>query len=61
MHKPESVQENETHKILWNFEKQTNHQIPTERPDLVLINKMKIICHVDFAIPANHRVKMKAK
>ena len=30
MHKPESVQENETHKILRNFVIQKNHLIPTK-------------------------------
>ena len=41
MHKPESVLENETHKILWDFEIQTDHLIPTRKPDLVQINKKK--------------------
>ena len=60
MHKPESVLENETHKILWDFEIQTDHQIPARRPDLVMINKKERICHlVDFAVPADHRVKLK--
>ena len=27
------------HKILWDFEIQTDHLISTRRPDLVLINK----------------------
>ena len=27
MHKPESALENETHKILWDFEIQTDHLI----------------------------------
>ena len=26
MHKPESVQENEKYKLLWDFEMQTNHK-----------------------------------
>ena len=60
MHKPESVLENETHKILWDFEIQTDHLITARRPDLVLINKKKRTCHiVDFAVPADHRVKLK--
>ena len=60
MHEPESVLENETHNILWDFEIKTDHLIPARRPYLVLINKKKRICQlVDFAIPANHRVKMK--
>ena len=60
MHKPESVLENKTHKILWDFEIQTDHLITARRPDLVLINKEKRTCHiVDFAVPADHRVKLK--
>ena len=35
MHKPESVLENETHKILWDFEFQTSHLISARKPDLV--------------------------
>ena len=38
MHKPESILENEMHKILWDFEIQTAHLIPARRPDLVLIS-----------------------
>ena len=33
MHKSESIWENEVHKILWDFEIQTDHLIP------VIINK----------------------
>ena len=39
MHKPESILENETHNILWDFEIKTDHPIPARRPHLVLINK----------------------
>ena len=39
MHKPESILENEIHKILWDFEIQRDHQILTGKPDIVLINK----------------------
>ena len=46
MHKPESVQENGTHKILWDFEVQTEKKERTCRI-------------VDFTIPADHRVKLK--
>ena len=38
MHKPESVFENQTHKILRVFEIQTDHLIPARRPDLVIVN-----------------------
>ena len=36
-----SVQENATHKLLWDFNIQTNHLIPARRPDLIIINKKK--------------------
>ena len=36
MNKPESILENEIHKILWDFAIQTDHLIPTRRSDLVL-------------------------
>ena len=51
---------NETHKLPWDFEIQTNHQISARRPDLIIINKKKRTCRiVDFAVPADHRVKLK--
>ena len=38
---------------------QADQSIPARRSDLVFIMKNKRTCHpVDFAIPANHRVKM---
>ena len=39
MHKLEYVLENETHKILWDFEIQAVHLILTRRQEIVLINK----------------------
>ena len=41
MHKPESAQENETHRILWDFQIQTDHLILAKRPDVVIINTKK--------------------
>ena len=41
MHKPESILENEMHKILWDFEIQIDHLILARRPDLVIINNKK--------------------
>ena len=41
MHNPESVLENETHKILCDFQIQTDHLISARRPDLMIINKKK--------------------
>ena len=40
MYKQEFILENNTHKILWDFERQTVHIIQTRR-DLALINKKK--------------------
>ena len=54
----ESILENETHEIL-ELEIETDHQIPARRPDLVLMNKKKRTCLVDFAFPADRKVKMK--
>ena len=63
MNNPESVRENETHKLLWDLEIQTDHLISTRRPDLVIVSKKKkrkrISRILDFAVPANHRTKIK--
>ena len=39
MHNAETVQENKTHKILWDFEIQKYHLISARRPDLVTVKK----------------------
>ena len=60
MHNPAPVLENDTHKLLWDFDIQTDHLISTRRPDLIIISKKKKICKiVDFAFPADHRIKLK--
>ena len=59
MYKLEFVLENETHEPLGDFEIQTDHLIPARRADLVIINKKKK--KDDFAVPADHRVKIKKK
>ena len=60
MHNPELVLENEKHKFLCNFDIQTNHLISARRPDLIITNKNKITYKiVNFAVPADHRVKLK--
>ena len=41
MHNPASVLENDTHKLLWDFDIQTDQLIPARRPDLTIINKKK--------------------
>ena len=66
-HNPAPVLENDTHKLLWDFNIQTDHLISARRPDLIIINnkkkkkkkKKKIGKIVDFAVPADHRIKLK--
>ena len=41
MHNPAAVLENDTHKLLWDFDIQTDHLISARRPDLIEINKKK--------------------
>ena len=41
MHNPAPVLENASHKLLWDFNIQTDHWIPARRPDLIIINKKK--------------------
>ena len=60
MHNPKSVLENETHKLHWDFEIQTDHQNSARRPDHIIINKKGRTCRiVEFAVPADHWVKLK--
>ena len=41
MHNPAPVLENDSHKLLWDFNIHTDHLIPARRPDLIIINKKK--------------------
>ena len=60
MHNPAPVLEDDSHKLLWDFNLQTDHLIPASRPDLIIINKRKRISKiVDFAVPADHRINLK--
>ena len=53
--------ENDTHKLLWDFNIQTDHLISARRPDFIIINKKKErTCKiVDLAVPADHKIKLK--
>ena len=54
------VLENNTHKLQWDFDIHTDHQISTRRPDLLIINKKKRTCQiVDFAVPVDLRINLK--
>ena len=54
------VIENYTHKLLWDFGIHTDHLTSARRPDLMIINKEMRPCKiVDFAVTADHRIKLK--
>ena len=61
MHNPAPVLENNTHELLWDFDKQTDLLISSRWPDLIIINnKIRKICKiVDFAVPTDHRIQLK--
>ena len=41
MYNPAPVLEKATHKLLWDFNIQTDHLIPARRPDLIISNKKR--------------------
>ena len=48
------------HKLLWDFDIQTDHLISARRPDFIIINKIKRTFKiVDFAVSVDHRIKLK--
>ena len=55
---PSTVLENDTQKLLWYFDIQTDPLISARRPDLIIIKKkednLQICKIVDFAVPADH-------
>ena len=44
--------------LIWKIHKA--HLISTRRPDLMIVNKKEKLPNYDFAVPADHRVKVKA-
>ena len=60
MHNPERLLEYDTHKLPWDFDIQTDHLISTRKLDLIIINKKKRTYKIEgFAVPADHRIKLK--
>ena len=61
MHNPAPVSENDTHKLLLDFDIHMDHLISARRPGLIIINKKKKrICKIaDFTVPTDNRVKLK--
>ena len=62
MHNPESLLKNQTHKLLRDFQRQTDHIISARRPYLVIINIKKRTCRTeDFAVTSDHSEKLKER
>ena len=63
MHNPVPVLENDTHKLLLDFDIHIDLLVSARRPDLIIINKKKkkkrIRKIVDFAVSADHSIKLK--
>ena len=60
LHNLATILEKGIYKLLWDL--QTDRMISARRPDIIIINKKKKkrTCRiVDFAIPADHRAKLK--
>ena len=57
MHKPESVLENVTHKILWDFQIENGSPNLRQKTRPSVNKKQKTCCVVDFAVSADHRIK----
>ena len=56
----EYVRENNTHKLVWDFEIQKDHLISFRRPGHIIINKNESTgMMVDLAVSADHRVELK--
>ena len=56
-HTNKSVLENETHKLLRDFEIQMDHLILPRQPVLVIVNKIKRTCQiVNFAVSAKRKM-----
>ena len=49
------------HKFPWDFEIQMNHLVPARQPDVETVNKKRTCRKMDFAVPADHRVKLKER
>ena len=57
---PASVLENDTDKLQWDFDIQTDHQISARRLDFIIINKKGELGKL-WTVPADLRIKQKVK
>ena len=61
MHNPESFLEEKTHKILWDFEIQTDHLISARQPDLEIVNKKEKLPNRGLSCPSRSQSDNKRK
>ena len=61
MHKPESVLENKTHKLLWDFEIQTDHLISARQPGPCDSQQKEKKQRTSRTVEFDHKVKLKKK
>ena len=60
MHNLAPVLENDSYKLLWEFNIQTDHLIPARRPNLIITNKKKEnLQNCRLCCPADHRINLK--
>ena len=59
MHNSAPVLENDTHKLLWDFDINTGHLTSARRPDPIIINKKKRGFAKSSTAPSDHRIKLK--
>ena len=61
MHNPAAVLENETYKLQWDIDIQTDHLISARRRDLIIINnkKRENFQNCGLCCPADHKIKLK--
>ena len=59
MHNPAPVLENNTRKLLCDFDIHLDQLISARRQDLLLNKKERTCKIVDFAVPADDRIKLK--
>ena len=50
MHNPESVVENEMHKILWDFDMQMDPLISTRQPETEIVDKKQSVKLLNFPL-----------
>ena len=59
MHNPAVVPENDTHKLLWDYDLQTDHLISARRPDLIIIIKKREIAKLRTLLSWLTTIKLK--